>query len=144
MCSASPASFIGCWRRGSTSPRRHSKRGSCRPRICRPTSRQPLPQPARRLANWSSRGRRGPLPRSKTMNQMLRTRTDVAEQPAPQPALVHEVAAAHERLKLGEILVARGKLDATALERTLRVQQSNASAGGKRERLGELLVTLGL
>jgi general secretion pathway protein E len=47
------------------------------------------------------------------------------------------------RRKLGEILVERGKLDPAALERTLRLQQGN-TGGGKRERLGELLVTLGL
>ena len=46
--------------------------------------------------------------------------------------------------RLGELLVERGKLDPVALERTLRLQQSNPNTGGRRERLGELLVTLGL
>jgi general secretion pathway protein E len=40
--------------------------------------------------------------------------------------------------RLGEILVERGKLDATGLERALRLQQESG------ERLGVLLVTLGL
>ncbi|MEO8133174.1 MAG: type II secretion system ATPase GspE [Betaproteobacteria bacterium] len=53
-------------------------------------------------------------------------------------------AVAAPRLRLGEILVERGRLDPAALERTLRLQQGNAGAGGKRERLGELLVSLGL
>jgi len=43
-----------------------------------------------------------------------------------------------ERLRLGEILIARGKLDAAGVERALRMQQE----GG--EKLGTLLVTLGL
>ena len=42
------------------------------------------------------------------------------------------------RKRLGELLIERGKLDATALERALRLQQES---GGK---LGALLVTLGL
>jgi general secretion pathway protein E len=42
------------------------------------------------------------------------------------------------RKRLGELLIERGKLDATALERALRLQQDS---GGK---LGALLVTLGL
>jgi general secretion pathway protein E len=40
--------------------------------------------------------------------------------------------------RLGEILIERGKLDATALERALRLQQDSG------EKLGTLLVTLGL
>jgi general secretion pathway protein E len=40
---------------------------------------------------------------------------------------------------LGEILQARGKLDAAGLDRGLRLQE-----GGRRERIGALLVTLGL
>ena len=47
------------------------------------------------------------------------------------------------RKRLGEMLVERGKLDPNALERTLRLQQGN-DTGGRRERLGELLVNLGL
>ena len=43
------------------------------------------------------------------------------------------------RKRLGEILIERGKLDAVALERALRLQEES---GG--ERLGSLLVTLGL
>ncbi len=43
-----------------------------------------------------------------------------------------------ERKRLGELLIERGKLDAAALERALRLQQDS---GGK---LGALLVTLGL
>ena len=84
---------------------------------------------------------------------MLEPMPEVAEQqPQPLPpaadAAVAAVAAeppvvAPPRLKLGEILVERGKLDPGALERTLRLQQGNAG-GAKRERLGELLVTLGL
>jgi general secretion pathway protein E len=42
------------------------------------------------------------------------------------------------RKRLGEILVERGKLDATGLERALRVQQESG------DKLGALLVTLGL
>jgi general secretion pathway protein E len=42
------------------------------------------------------------------------------------------------RKRLGEILVERGKLDAAGLDRALRVQQDS------REKLGALLVTLGL
>ncbi|MBK7471314.1 MAG: hypothetical protein IPI73_12515 [Betaproteobacteria bacterium] len=53
-------------------------------------------------------------------------------------------AAVSVRPRIGEILVERGKLDPLALERTLRLQQSNVGSGGKQERLGELLVTLGL
>ncbi|MEO7760409.1 MAG: type II secretion system ATPase GspE, partial [Casimicrobiaceae bacterium] len=81
---------------------------------------------------------------------MLEPLTTESEQPlAPPPMSVPEpvvepVAVALPRLRLGEILVERGKLDPVALERTLRLQQGNASAGSKRERLGELLVTLGL
>src|SRR5689334_8259746 len=68
---------------------------------------------------------------------------------APHAAPVVDVEPepiAPPRLKLGEILVERGKLDPVALERTLRLQQGNAAGSipGKRERLGELLVTLGL
>lgn len=44
------------------------------------------------------------------------------------------------RKRLGEILLERGKLDAAALERALRLQQES----GTGERLGSLLVTLGL
>ncbi|KAB2841965.1 MAG: type II secretion system protein GspE, partial [Burkholderiales bacterium] len=40
---------------------------------------------------------------------------------------------------LGEILQARGKLDAAGLERALRLQE-----GSDRQRLGQLLITLGL
>ena len=43
------------------------------------------------------------------------------------------------RRRLGEILIERGKLDTAALDRALRLQQES---GG--ERLGQLLVTLGL
>src|SRR5512134_3487272 len=43
------------------------------------------------------------------------------------------------RKRLGEILIGRGKLDAAALERALRLQQES---GG--EKLGQLLVTLGV
>ncbi len=43
------------------------------------------------------------------------------------------------RRRLGEILIERGKLDAAALDRALRLQQES---GG--ERLGQLLVTLGV
>jgi general secretion pathway protein E len=46
---------------------------------------------------------------------------------------------APSRKRLGEILIERGKLDAAALERALRLQ---AESGG--EKLGALLVTLGL
>jgi len=42
------------------------------------------------------------------------------------------------RKRLGEILIERGKLDAAALERALRLQQESG------ERLGALLVTLGI
>ncbi|HVF64192.1 MAG TPA: type II secretion system ATPase GspE [Casimicrobiaceae bacterium] len=42
------------------------------------------------------------------------------------------------RRRIGEILIARGKLDAAALDRALRLQ------GESGERLGQLLVTLGL
>ena len=41
-------------------------------------------------------------------------------------------------MRIGEILIARGKLDAAGVERALRLQQE----GG--EKLGSLLVTLGL
>ncbi len=41
--------------------------------------------------------------------------------------------------RIGEILIERGKLDASGLDRALRLQES-----GARERLGSLLVTLGL
>ena len=41
-------------------------------------------------------------------------------------------------MRLGEILIARGKLDAAGVERALRLQQDSG------ERLGTLLVTLGL
>jgi general secretion pathway protein E len=47
-------------------------------------------------------------------------------------------AAAMPRKRLGELLVERGKLDATALERALRLQQESG------EKIGVLLVTLGL
>jgi general secretion pathway protein E len=43
------------------------------------------------------------------------------------------------RKRLGEILIERGKLDAPGLERALRLQE-----GGSREKLGSLLVTLGV
>jgi len=43
-----------------------------------------------------------------------------------------------ERHRIGEILIARGKLDAAGLERALRLQE------GTQEKLGALLVTLGL
>jgi general secretion pathway protein E len=43
-----------------------------------------------------------------------------------------------ESMRIGEILIARGKLDAAGVERALRLQQE----GG--EKLGSLLVTLGL
>jgi general secretion pathway protein E len=43
------------------------------------------------------------------------------------------------RRRLGELLIERGKLDAAGLERALRVQES-----GAREKLGALLVTLGV
>ncbi|HUH92717.1 MAG TPA: type II secretion system ATPase GspE [Casimicrobiaceae bacterium] len=49
---------------------------------------------------------------------------------APQPAEV--------QARIGEILVERGRLDASGLERALRVQQETG------EKLGSLLVTLGL
>ena len=42
------------------------------------------------------------------------------------------------RKPLGELLIERGKLDAQALERALRLQE------GSGEKLGQLLVTLGL
>ena len=42
------------------------------------------------------------------------------------------------RQSLGEILIERGKLDAAALERAMRLQQDSG------EKLGQLLVTLGL
>jgi hypothetical protein len=42
------------------------------------------------------------------------------------------------RKRIGELLIERGKLDAVALERALRMQQES---GGK---LGTMLVTLGL
>src|SRR4051812_16450730 len=42
------------------------------------------------------------------------------------------------RKRLGELLVERGKLDALALERALRLQQESG------EKIGALLVTLGL
>src|SRR5580765_219342 len=45
---------------------------------------------------------------------------------------------APQRMRLGEILIARGKLDAAGVERALRLQQDSG------ERLGTLLVTLGL
>ena len=45
---------------------------------------------------------------------------------------------APQRMRLGEILIARGKLDAAGVERALRLQQESG------ERLGALLVTLGL
>ena len=61
----------------------------------------------------------------------------------PENITPAQIAPAVHR-RLGEMLVERGRLEANALERTLRLQQSNASAGGRRERLGELLVTLGL
>ena len=41
--------------------------------------------------------------------------------------------------RLGEILIERGKLDQAGLERALRLQE-----GGSRERLGSLLITLGV
>src|SRR5450830_991270 len=69
---------------------------------------------------------------------------EMSEVPTPMATEVPEAQAAPVRLRLGEILVERGKLDPTALERTLRLQQSNAGTAAKRERLGELLVTLGL
>ena len=69
---------------------------------------------------------------------MLETIADPTPDQTPLPAVVSETPV---RLRLGEILVERGKLDPLALERTLRLQ---ANAGRKRERLGELLVTLGL
>ena len=65
-------------------------------------------------------------------------------EPDEQPAGAIEATAPAARRRIGEILVERGKLDPLALERTLRLQESNVAAGGKRERLGELLVTLGL
>ena len=43
------------------------------------------------------------------------------------------------RKRLGEILIERGKLDATGLDRALRVQEDSRG-----EKLGSLLVTLGL
>ncbi|MCS6996712.1 MAG: type II secretion system ATPase GspE [Casimicrobiaceae bacterium] len=49
-------------------------------------------------------------------------------------------AQAPARPRLGEILLARGKLDAQELERILRLQASSA----RRERLGSLLVTMGV
>ena len=68
-----------------------------------------------------------------------------AETTIVSPALA-ELPVVYKRL--GEMLVERGKLDPTALERTLRLQQANANAKGgpgvKGERLGELLVNLGL
>jgi general secretion pathway protein E len=47
-------------------------------------------------------------------------------------------AEAAPRLRLGEMLVARGKLDATNLERALKLQES-----GAREKIGVLLARLG-
>jgi len=64
----------------------------------------------------------------------------VADAPPPVPVLADVVPAPAPRMRLGEILISRSKLDPTALERTLRLQQGSS----KRERLGELLVTLGL
>ena len=54
---------------------------------------------------------------------MLETIPELAEQPAPvlesSPAIEPPVVVP-PRMKLGEILVERGKLDQVALERTLR------------------------
>ena len=75
------------------------------------------------------------------MNEMLEPTPAAAGQSVPGLA-VSDGVPAPARLRLGEILVGRGKLDPTALERTLRLQESNAGSGGRRERLGELLVTL--
>jgi general secretion pathway protein E len=61
------------------------------------------------------------------------TPLDTLVSPHVEPTL------APPRRRLGEILVERGKLDAAALERALRLQQES---GG--ERIGALLVTLGL
>jgi general secretion pathway protein E len=76
------------------------------------------------------------------MNEMLEPIAEIAEAAPPpvMPEPVPEHVTPAVRMRLGEILVARGKLDPAALDRTLRLQQGSP----KRERLGELLVTLGL
>jgi len=76
---------------------------------------------------------------AESLLESIRARSDVLAEHTKSPAL-----AVPARPRLGEILVQRGKLDPNALERTLRLQQSNSGTGGKRERIGELLVTLGL
>src|SRR6185369_9457691 len=76
---------------------------------------------------------------AESLLESIRARSDALAEHTKSPAI-----SAPMPLRLGEILVQRGKLDPNALERTLRLQQSNAGAGGKRERIGELLVTLGL
>lgn len=59
---------------------------------------------------------------------------DALLDPAPKVTV-----ASHTRPRLGEILVARGRLARDELERVLRLQ----AGGGRSERLGNLLVTMG-
>ena len=67
----------------------------------------------------------------------------IAPTPVPERSEV-EAASVIARKRLGEILVERGTLDPVARERTLRLQQGEAGTRGRRQRIGELLVTLGL
>ncbi|MFM7461996.1 MAG: hypothetical protein ACKO15_14285, partial [Burkholderiales bacterium] len=56
----------------------------------------------------------------------------------------HNTAAAAEgTARIGELLVARGKLDNANLERALKVQEA-ARAAGSREKLGSILTRMGL
>src|SRR6516164_6112873 len=57
---------------------------------------------------------------------------------SPVDVCATNAVSAPQRMRLGEILIARGKLDAAGVERALRLQQETG------EKLGTLLVTLGL
>ncbi|MCE2989952.1 MAG: type II secretion system ATPase GspE [Burkholderiales bacterium] len=63
----------------------------------------------------------------------------MASEPNPNLSDVHESAPQ----RLGELLCARGKLDAVGLDRALKVQESARQAGG-RDKLGAILTRMGL
>ncbi|MFY8062113.1 MAG: hypothetical protein ACOVN2_00245, partial [Usitatibacteraceae bacterium] len=61
----------------------------------------------------------------------------MASEPNPNLSDVHESAPQ----RLGELLCARGKLDAVGLDRALKVQESARQAGG-RDKLGAILTRM--
>ena len=54
------------------------------------------------------------------------------------------IAAARATQRLGEILIAHGKLDAANLDRALKVQESALSAADAHEKLGSILTRMGM